>query len=445
MLSDTHLPAAAEPNWAAFAAIDWADQKHSWKLLMADSRHTEQGELENTPEAIEAWASELLTRFGGRPIALCLEQSRGSLVYLLARHAHIELFLVHPKTAADYRKTFTPSQAKSDPADCTFLLDLLLRHRERLHRWQPDTVETRLLQLLVEQRRRLVDEKTRQKNRLKSCLKLYFPQLLSWFAEIDTPLVAAFLQRWPHLAELQRARADTLRHFFQQHNVRRESLIEERLQAIAKAVPVTADPAILEAGALQAAALLALLQTVRDHIAKLDDRIAQVFPQHPEAGLFQSLPGAGAALAPRLLVAFGTNRERFRTAYDLECLSGIAPVTEASGRSCWVHFRWACPKFLRQTFHEFASHSIRSSEWARAFYERQIQNHKSHHAAIRALAFKWIRILFRCWKQKQPYNEQTYLQALHKRQSPLGKAFTFTTGFGWTSVAGFHKLSRKTS
>src|SRR5439155_22845204 len=104
--------------------------------------------------------------------------------------------------------------AKSDPGDTTFLLNLLLRHRERLRRWQPDTVETRLLQLLVEQRRRMVDEKTRQKNRLTACLKLFFPQLLHWFDEIDTPLVAALLERWPHLAQLQRARPATLRRAF---------------------------------------------------------------------------------------------------------------------------------------------------------------------------------------------------------------------------------------
>jgi hypothetical protein len=117
MLFNPNSTAADETQWAAWAAIDWADRKHFWKLLPADSQVPEQGELENTPEAIEAWAGGLAARFGARPVALCLEQSRGSLVYVLAKYAHLVLFLAHPKTAADYRKTFTPSGAKSDAAD----------------------------------------------------------------------------------------------------------------------------------------------------------------------------------------------------------------------------------------------------------------------------------------------------------------------------------------
>ena len=76
-MSDALTAATSEPEWAAFAAIDWADQKNFWRLLPAGSRQSEQGELENTPEAVEAWAAGLQQRFGGRPIAVILEQSRG--------------------------------------------------------------------------------------------------------------------------------------------------------------------------------------------------------------------------------------------------------------------------------------------------------------------------------------------------------------------------------
>jgi len=172
-MSDT---LAHEPEWAAFAAIDWADQKHVWRLAEAESQRQEHGELTNTPEAVEIWAMGLYHRFGGRPIAVCLEQKRGALVAMLAKYPHLVLFPVHPKTAAEYRKTFCPSGAKSDEADTASLLDLLLRHREQLRQLLPDTVETRLLQSLVETRRRLVDEKTRNSNRLTACLKIYFPR-----------------------------------------------------------------------------------------------------------------------------------------------------------------------------------------------------------------------------------------------------------------------------
>jgi hypothetical protein len=116
-MSDTLPNELPESEWAAFAAIDWADQKHFWKLVAAGSQQPEQGELENTPEAVEEWAQALNQRFSGRPIAVCLEQSRGALLYMLVKYPHLVLFPVHPTTAARYRETFSPSGAKGDPGD----------------------------------------------------------------------------------------------------------------------------------------------------------------------------------------------------------------------------------------------------------------------------------------------------------------------------------------
>ena len=141
MLESSPSSASSAPQWAAFAAIDWAAKKNYWRLLPAGSERCEVGELENTPEAIERWAATLQERFSGRPIALCLEQSPGPLVYMLTKYPQLVLFPVHSTTAARYRETFAPSKAKSDPSDTAMLLDLLLRHRERLRRLEPDTPE----------------------------------------------------------------------------------------------------------------------------------------------------------------------------------------------------------------------------------------------------------------------------------------------------------------
>ena len=135
--------------------------------------------------------------------------------------------------------------------------------------------------------------------------------------------------------------------------------------------------------------------------------------------MFECLPGAGPTLAPRLLSAFGTDRARHPTAQDMQTYAGVAPVIERSGKSCWTHWRWNCPKFLRQTFHEFAKSTVIHSAWARAYYEQQKQRGKGHNAAIRSLAFKWIRIIHRCWQTRTPYDEGLYLQALAQRGSPL--------------------------
>jgi transposase len=210
------------------------------------------------------------------PIAVCLEQSRGSVVCLLAKYPHLVLFPVHPKTAAQYRETFCPSGAKRDPGDTASLLDLLLRHRQQLRPLRPDTEQTRLLQILVESRRLLVDDKTRQKNRLTACLKIYFPQMLQWFDEIDSPLVEAMLRRWSNLMELRRAHPGTLSKFFHEHNCRGEERIRERIAAIQQALPATQDGAIVEGESRKALVLAALIATLREHIAEYDKRIAEV-------------------------------------------------------------------------------------------------------------------------------------------------------------------------
>ena len=135
--------------------------------------------------------------------------------------------------------------------------------------------------------------------------------------------------------------------------------------------------------------------------------------------LFKSLPGAGEVYASRLTAALGSDRGRWESADELACLAGVAPVMERSGQSCRVRWRYFCPKFLRQTFHEYAGESIRHSFRARAYYESQRAKGKSHHAAARALAFKWVRIIFRCWQTRTVYDEVQYLESLRRKGSSL--------------------------
>ena len=168
----------AEKQYADFVAIDWADQKHVWALRIAGSNKTELGEAKSKPEAMEVWAAELASLFQDRPIAVALEQSRGAVVFLLGKYAHLVLHPVHPKMLSDYRGSFYPSGAKSYPLDAALLPDQLLRHRDQLKPLRPDTVETRTLQMLVVERRNLVDDRTAYSNQLTCWLKQYSPQVL---------------------------------------------------------------------------------------------------------------------------------------------------------------------------------------------------------------------------------------------------------------------------
>src|SRR5450631_402063 len=150
----------SEPGgYAAWIGLDWADQKHDWSLCTADGKKR-QGQMKSTPEAIEFWAAELAREFSGRPVAVALEQTRGALTGMLCKYAHIVLYPVHSTTVANYRKTFTPSGAKSDLRDSALILDLLMKHPEQFRPQPQDSVATRSLQFLTEERRKLMDQQT---------------------------------------------------------------------------------------------------------------------------------------------------------------------------------------------------------------------------------------------------------------------------------------------
>lgn len=413
------MPHVSHDAFAAFVGIDWADAKHDVCLQTAGSAKREYFQLEHTPEAIDAWVTTLRTRFNSQPVAICLELNKGPLVSALRTYDFLVLFPINPLTLARYREAFTPSRAKDDPTDAALQLELLLTHRDKLQPLQPQSPAMRALAQLVEHRRRVVGDTVRITNRLTSTLKNYFPHVLHWFQEKDTAIFCDFLSRWPTLKAAQLARRSTLETFFREHHVRYADVIAQRIQAIKSATPLTTDEGVIAPNALLVQALVAQLRVTLQAIADFDTAIAQCAQNHPDFSLFQALPGAGPVFASRRLVAFGEQRERYASAAELQKYAGIAPVTERSGKKSWVHWRLQCPKFLRQTFVEWAAESIRHSFWAQVYYQQQRDQGKAHQAAVRALAFKWIRILYRCWQERTPYDESVYLQALNHRGSSL--------------------------
>lgn len=408
----------ANIEFTAFIGIDWADTKHDICIQPAGSTVREFDRIAHQPEQIEQWAYDMHRRFGG-PIAVMLELSKGPIVSALQKHDFFVLFPVNPSTLAKYREAFKPSRAKDDPTDAALAIDLVLRHQDRFKPLQPQSTQMRILAHLVEKRRRLVDDRRRFANRLISALKAYYPQVVEWFSHKETFVFCAFITRWPTLQQVKRARRSTLERFFREHRVRRPRLIEARIQAIRSATALTDDPAVITPGTLEVLALARQLETTLELIREFDQAIAQLAPKLPDYALFASLPGAGIVLTPRLLTAFGEDRNRFRSAAEVQQYCGIAPVTERSGQKSWVHWRWQCSTFVRQTFVEWAAKTVHSSFWAGAYYQQQRQKGATHHMAVRALAFKWIRILYRCWKSRTPYNETVYLQALQNRGSNL--------------------------
>ena len=264
-----------------------------------------------------------------------------------------------------------------------------------------------------------VNDRTRISNRMTALLKSYFPQVLTWFDGIRTTLVCDFLLHWSTLDSVQRVKKSTLEKFFREHNSVRQETVEKRIVAIKEAVPLTTDKAVINSSVLMVKALASQIRATIDAITEFEAEITALCQTHQDYHIFDSLPGAGTVYSSRLLAAMGTNRDRLNTVDELLCFSGIAPVVERSGKSERIRWRYFCPKFFRQSFVEYAGESIKHSFWARAYYSAQRAKGKSHQAAVRALAFKWIRIIYRCWQTNTPDNEVTYLESLRKKGSPL--------------------------
>jgi transposase len=416
---DISLAHNAPPNdYLAFIAIDWADQKHVFSLQQAGEHKKETGTLEQKPEVIAAWVAKLRERFAGGPVAVAVEQSRGALIHALLSYDFIVIYPLHPTTVAKFRQAFKSSGAKSDPLDTDQILQILTKHLDLLKPLKPDTEETRLLGRLVEDRRKTVDLRTRHIEALTAALKEYFPQAIEVLSgNLCSRLASDFLHKWPTFEAFQQAKPSTIKRFYYGHNVRSPEALEQVLSVAQNSKPLTTDSAIVESGSRLSQMHAKLIQALNGTIDEYEQRIKKIFADHPEAHLFEQLPGAGPAMAPRLLAFFGTDRSRYETASNVQSFCGVAPVTKSSGKTKLVYMRRACPKFDRQTFHEFARLSLPKCQWARNYVDYYTAKGKKYHTVIRALAFKWVRILFRCWKDRTPYNDEKYMATLIKRGS----------------------------
>jgi transposase len=410
-------PQGTATLFEVWIGLDWGDEKHAFALHDRSGR-SDKGLFDHSAENLHQWLKDLEERYGGRPVALAIEASRGAVIHALLQYPWLTIYPVNPVTSARYRSAFTPSGAKDDLPDAVVLLDLVRVHSDKLRPLETQDPATVKLAGLVEARRGIVDRRTAVINQLTSLLKTYYPQALQLLGNLNTELAVAFLNRWPDLISLKAAKPGTIKRFYYQHQVRSTELVDERLALIAKAVALTTDEARVSVAILQLRQLLDQLEVFHKHIPLLNAEIKNAFASHPEAHLFRELPGAGLQLAPRLCAAFGTDRLIYPDPASLQKYAGIAPVREKSGNQLWTHWRWRAPAFLRQTFVEWAGQTVHYSPWAKVYYERMLKKGKKHAVILRALAFKWIRVLWKCWQDRKPYDEARYLKQLIHRKSP---------------------------
>ena len=409
-----------QTQYAALIGFDWGDKTHALAHQTDSGQTPTAKSLPHSAEKIHRWLDQLEADHGARPLALAIEGTQGPVFSALQQRPWLDIYSVHPAPSSRFRSAFTPSGAKDDQPDAQLLLELLRCHRHKLTRLDPDDELTRRIDTLTRVCRELIDPRSQHLNPLTAALKSYYSQALQLIGNrLEAPLARDFLRRWPDLLSLKRARPATIKKFYYEHNVRSQSLLEQRLDIIAQARCLHRDLVLNDLGQRQVQLLCELIAVQQQHLHQYDRDIAAAMKEHPDAQLFNNLPGAAPALAPRRLALFGTQRDRYPDPICLQKYVGVAPVKEKSGDQQWIHWRWMAPKFRCQSLVQWARQSALYCDWARAYYQQQESRGKPRQTILRSLAFKWIRILWTRWQTHTPYEDAKYTAQLRRPKSPL--------------------------
>ena len=400
--------------------IDWADSEHEYSARLPNGTVV-RGSFKQKQEAIAAWVLQLSSLAPNASIDVCIETSTGPLINALLEFESLRIIPVNPLALANYRKAFAPGGGKNDPVDARLIMQFLIHYGDKLRQLAPNSPQTRELASLTHDRRTFVEQRVGLSNRFMTKLKAYFPTVFELkparaYSEFIVTLVAAY----PTLAEAQRAGKTKLRKLF--YGKGSKEKIEARLTLIMGAAPLTTDPVLLRTAARQCQVIARQLQLLNDSIKAYDSQIKALVKLHENYKIVAKLPGASFRTQARIIAALGDDRARFANAECLQAAAGIAPITTQSGKSRVVSARWSASKFIRQTFHEYAGLSIGKCEWAKAYYENQIAKGKSAQSAKRALAYKWIRIIFRLWQSTTEYSDSHYADRLAITGSPFANA-----------------------
>ena len=399
-----------------WAGVDWADESHQVCVVDTAGKVVEAFAIDHQAEALAGLPHRLRTL--GQVAGVAIETPRHPLVATFLNEGFM-VYPVNPSMSHKWCQALSVAGATDDPSQAFALADGLCHHHERLRPLLPEDPATRQLALECANECDLIKEQTSLVNKLQALLKGFHPLALTWWEDWTSPAAWDFVTVFPNSQAVRGAPEKKLYGFLARHHIGASPRWQERIAARKDAPPWPSDSPAEAAGAAHVARLVALLRTLREQLRKARTRIEQLFGDHPDAAVFRSLPGAGRKLAPRLLSHFGTQRARFESARPLQALSGTAPVTKQSGKHKTVCFRYACQKDFRNAMYQFAFCSLRDSEWARASYHRARERGQSHARALRTLAYQWLKIIYRMWGTRTPYNEGLYLASLIRHRSPL--------------------------
>lgn len=402
----------------AFVAvgIDSADASHEIHAEGAGIAPDVRLRISNDLAGFQQLVDVLREAFGDLPWRFALENPSLLIAKFLVQ-AGYAVYAVNPRSVAKMREALASSGKKDDPLDAEALCILLRRRAEDLAPVRLGSSASVMLAGLVRQRVDIVEEKTRILNQLTVVLKGFYPRALDLFGNLEQPLTLAFLKAFSTPAALGAATEPQWRELFTGQRYPRPGRIMA-LWEQARQPQVTVSPVEEALGSRQVQRLVRTLEVLLDELQSVEKEIQERFDALPDAKVFRSLPGAAEVLAPALFALLGDDRDRWEDWQELARISGAVPVTRSSGKFRSVGMRQHCDHHARRTLHLFAGCSRRSCAWAQDFYADQRRKGKSHGTALRNLAAKWLRILFRLWKDRTPYDEEKYLQQRSERHAP---------------------------
>lgn len=393
--------------------IDWADEKHDVCIRdLEDRRILAAFEMTNNAKGVAKYEENVST-FGFAPdeIPVAVEKPDGLLVSYLIQRGYV-VHAINPKSVDRYRDRLHVAGSKTDKDDAAILADILCVDREYHDPIPEDSILAKEIKAVSRNRQKLVRDQTRIKNQLTSCLKKYFPAALSLFSDFKASISRAFLRKYSNARVAERASLEDLKEFFDEQGytwMRKVPRIYEKLQA--PRIPAPDWQVRIQQQFMLS--LVEMLTTVTRQIREYERKITDLLDEHEDAFIFRSLPKTKDITAAWILGEVGDCRAKFETSGDMQALAGTCPVTKQSSGTRYVEFRTACCKSFRNAMQQFAMNTTLgkgASPWATGYMNNQMERGHSRSRATRALANRWLSIIFHLWKNQIVYDEKVHLR-----------------------------------
>lgn len=387
---------------AAISGIDWADDWHDVRIADADGTQICQRRFTHDEDGVSALTATLIEH-GVTLVAI--ERPDGLLVGRLLATG-ITVLAIHPNQVKAARDRFRAAAGKTDTFDSMVLCELARTDAHRFPALAPCGDETAALRALVRTREDLVAARVALANQLRAQLDSFWPGARRIFADVDSPIGLAFVERYPSPADAHGLGPKRLATFLARHAYCGRRPVEELLARLRSAPLAIAGELEADARRATVLGLVAALKPIVEQIRELTSQIAGAVRAHPDGPIFLSLfrDPKSVVCAAGLLAEIGDNRARYPHRDSLAADAGMAPIAIESGKRRTASFRWACDKRLRSHVCVLADSTRHWHPWAHDIYQRARQRGCDHPHAIRILGRAWTRVLWRCWQDHTTYD-----------------------------------------